>query len=184
MPVDSPDRFRMEVTFSPGVAHNPFEVIPLKQDHTLPITVRTPLSEGALSQSSPQPPRSSHHALWMATCIAERSHQTTSPPCFDHHALWMATYVAERSPQQPQPPCPLGWPHALQSVHLNHHVLTSMPFWMATYVAERSRLPLRHFASKAKTAPSWGCFNHWRCVCDTLCSIQLPHHSGVCLRRW
>lgn len=45
--MESPERFRVEVLFSPGAGHNPFEVIPIKQDHTLPIALRTPLHRGA-----------------------------------------------------------------------------------------------------------------------------------------
>ncbi len=52
-PVDSPERFRVEVLFSPGAAHNPFEVVPIKQDHTLPVTPRQPLHEGALPLAGP-----------------------------------------------------------------------------------------------------------------------------------
>ncbi|CAK0787238.1 hypothetical protein CVIRNUC_010454 [Coccomyxa viridis] len=47
VPVDSPERFRVEVLFSPGASHNPFEVVPLKQDHTLPVLPRMPLHAGA-----------------------------------------------------------------------------------------------------------------------------------------
>lgn len=36
----------MEVLFSPGASHNPFEVVPLKQDHTLPVLPRMPLHAG------------------------------------------------------------------------------------------------------------------------------------------
>jgi hypothetical protein len=46
-PVDSPERFRVEVLFSPGAAHNPFEVVPIKQDHTLPVAPRQPLHRSA-----------------------------------------------------------------------------------------------------------------------------------------
>ena len=45
--MESAERFRVEVLFSPGAGHNPFEVIPIKQDHTLPIALRTPLHRGA-----------------------------------------------------------------------------------------------------------------------------------------
>ena len=48
VPVDSPERFRVEVLFSPGASHNPFEVVPLKQDHTLPVLPRMPLHAGEL----------------------------------------------------------------------------------------------------------------------------------------
>ena len=48
VPVDSPDRFRMELLFSPGASHDPYSVVPLKQDHTLPISSRSHLHEGTL----------------------------------------------------------------------------------------------------------------------------------------
>ena len=47
VPVEDPARFRVEVLFSPGAAHNPFEVVPLKQDHTLPVAPRMALHRGA-----------------------------------------------------------------------------------------------------------------------------------------
>ena len=46
VPVESPDRFRMELLFSAGASHDPYSVVPLKQDHTLPIASRSPLHEG------------------------------------------------------------------------------------------------------------------------------------------
>ena len=46
--MESPERFRVEVLFSPGASHNPFEVVPMKQDHTLPIQPRMPLHPGTL----------------------------------------------------------------------------------------------------------------------------------------
>ncbi|KAK9823756.1 hypothetical protein WJX72_005206 [[Myrmecia] bisecta] len=46
VPVDSPERFRVELLFSPGASHNPYEVIPIKKDHTLPIAPRVPLHKG------------------------------------------------------------------------------------------------------------------------------------------
>ena len=47
VPVDSPARFRIELLFSPGAQHNPYEVVPLKQDHTLPVLSRIPMHKGA-----------------------------------------------------------------------------------------------------------------------------------------
>jgi len=47
VPVEDPARFRVEVLFSPGAAHNPMEVVPLKQDHTLPVSPRMALHRGA-----------------------------------------------------------------------------------------------------------------------------------------
>ena len=46
VPVDSPQRFRVEVLFSPGASHNPCQVLPIKQDHTLPVQPRAPLHRG------------------------------------------------------------------------------------------------------------------------------------------
>eukprot|EP00891_Asterochloris_glomerata_P003679 jgi/Astpho2/3679/gw1.00060.3.1_t len=46
VPVDSPERFRMEVLFSPGAAYSPYAVVPLHQDHTLPVTQRVCLHQG------------------------------------------------------------------------------------------------------------------------------------------
>lgn len=45
VPVDSPERFRMEVLFSPGAAYSPYAVVPLHQDHTLPVTQRVCLHQ-------------------------------------------------------------------------------------------------------------------------------------------
>ncbi len=47
VPVEDAARFRVEVLFSPGAAHNPLEVVPLKQDHTLPVAPRMALHRGA-----------------------------------------------------------------------------------------------------------------------------------------
>ncbi|KAK9821974.1 hypothetical protein WJX81_008214 [Elliptochloris bilobata] len=47
VPVEDPARFRVEVLFSPGASHNLFEVVPLKQDHTLPVAPRMALHRGA-----------------------------------------------------------------------------------------------------------------------------------------
>ena len=45
----------MEILFSPGASHNPFEVVPLKQDHTLPVLPRMPLHAGGLPLLRPSP---------------------------------------------------------------------------------------------------------------------------------
>lgn len=47
MGVEHPDRFRVELWFSPGANHNPFELVPLANDHTLPMRPRTPLHPGS-----------------------------------------------------------------------------------------------------------------------------------------
>lgn len=43
LPLDDPNRFRVEVLFSPGAAYDPTEVIPPKKDHVLPVAPRKPL---------------------------------------------------------------------------------------------------------------------------------------------
>ncbi|KAI3438574.1 hypothetical protein D9Q98_001000 [Chlorella vulgaris] len=48
LPLDDPNRFRLETLFSPGAAYDPTEVIPAKKDHVLPVAPRVPLHpEGA-----------------------------------------------------------------------------------------------------------------------------------------
>ncbi|KAL0037051.1 hypothetical protein WJX77_010637 [Trebouxia sp. C0004] len=46
VPVDSPQRFRVELLFSPGASFNPYEVVPLHKDHTLPVQPRACLHKG------------------------------------------------------------------------------------------------------------------------------------------
>lgn len=46
VPVDSPQRFRIELLFSPGASFNPYEVVPLHKDHTLPVQPRACLHKG------------------------------------------------------------------------------------------------------------------------------------------
>ncbi len=65
VPVDSPERFRVEILFSPGASHNPFEVVPLKQDHTLPVLPRMPLHAGEARHTDS---RSSCRALGCMAC--------------------------------------------------------------------------------------------------------------------
>lgn len=40
LPLRDPGRFRVEILFSPGAAHNPYEVVPLRKDHVIPIVPR------------------------------------------------------------------------------------------------------------------------------------------------
>eukprot|EP00798_Chlamydomonas_sp_ICE-L_P008124 gene8125-1371_t len=40
VPVESPERFRVEILFSSGANYSPFEVSPIKQDHVLPVSPR------------------------------------------------------------------------------------------------------------------------------------------------
>mmetsp|Transcript_1803 Transcript_1803/g.4010 ORF Transcript_1803/g.4010 Transcript_1803/m.4010 type:complete len:272 (-) Transcript_1803:515-1330(-) len=46
VPVDSRERFRVEVSLSPGAAYNPLVVVPPKGDHTLPVVPRVHLNLG------------------------------------------------------------------------------------------------------------------------------------------
>lgn len=46
VPVDSPQRFRLELLFSPGANFSPYEVVPLNKDHTLPVQPRACLHKG------------------------------------------------------------------------------------------------------------------------------------------
>ena len=46
LPLDDPRRFRVEILFSPGASHDPFEVVPIKgKDHVLPILPRMPVHD-------------------------------------------------------------------------------------------------------------------------------------------
>ncbi len=49
VPVDSPQRFRVELLFSPGASFNPYEVVPLHKDHTLPVQPRACLHKGGIA---------------------------------------------------------------------------------------------------------------------------------------
>ena len=46
VPVESPQRFRIELLFSPGANFSPYEVVPLNKDHTLPVQPRACLHKG------------------------------------------------------------------------------------------------------------------------------------------
>jgi len=46
VPLDSPDRFLVEVLFSNGANFDPTRVVPLANDHTLPVVPRAPLHTG------------------------------------------------------------------------------------------------------------------------------------------
>ncbi len=46
MPIDSPDRFVVEVLFSNGANFDPTAVVPVANDHTLPAVPRAPLHTG------------------------------------------------------------------------------------------------------------------------------------------
>ena len=46
LPLRDPGRFRVEILFSPGAAHNPHEIVPLRKDHVIPIVPRTAIHKG------------------------------------------------------------------------------------------------------------------------------------------
>ena len=46
LPLRDAGRFRVEILFSPGAAHSPYEVIPIRKDHVIPIVPRTPIHKG------------------------------------------------------------------------------------------------------------------------------------------
>lgn len=71
VPVDSPQRFRVEILFSPGTSHNPCRVLPIKRDHTLPVLPRKPLHQGM-----PPPSSCSSHAAW----LPDEEHETLTRP--------------------------------------------------------------------------------------------------------
>jgi hypothetical protein len=44
----------VEILFSPGAAHDPFEVVPLRgKDHVLPIRPRVPIHDGGAHGGEP-----------------------------------------------------------------------------------------------------------------------------------
>ena len=45
VPVTSPERFRVELSFSPGSAHNPVQVVPARNNHALPVVPRVALNQ-------------------------------------------------------------------------------------------------------------------------------------------
>lgn len=49
VPVDSPERFLVDVQFSPGANYDPFSLVPL-HPHVLPVLPRKPLHDGAPSR--------------------------------------------------------------------------------------------------------------------------------------
>ncbi|GAX74145.1 hypothetical protein CEUSTIGMA_g1594.t1 [Chlamydomonas eustigma] len=47
VPVQDPKRFHVEISFSPGAAYNPVEVVSARNDHALPIVKRSVLNQGS-----------------------------------------------------------------------------------------------------------------------------------------
>lgn len=45
VPVTAPERFRVELSFSPGSAHNPIQVVPARNNHALPVVPRVALNQ-------------------------------------------------------------------------------------------------------------------------------------------
>lgn len=52
VPVHAPERFRVEVAFSPGAAFNPVEVRPKNEDHALGVAPRVVLNQGTVETLS------------------------------------------------------------------------------------------------------------------------------------
>ena len=48
VPVTAAERFRVEITFSPGAAYNPVEVVPARNNHVLPVVPRVDLNQVGL----------------------------------------------------------------------------------------------------------------------------------------
>ncbi|KAG7675237.1 hypothetical protein Ndes2526B_g08103 [Nannochloris sp. 'desiccata'] len=46
LPLNDPGRFRVEILFSPGAAHDPYGVVPLRRDHVIPIVPRMAIQDG------------------------------------------------------------------------------------------------------------------------------------------
>ena len=73
--MDSAQRFRVEVLFSPGASHNPYTVKPVKQDHTLPVRRRAPLHRGVIRllhpAIEPLPRRAGAEDMspWLMACV-------------------------------------------------------------------------------------------------------------------
>ncbi|KAI8468422.1 MAG: histidine phosphatase superfamily-domain-containing protein [Monoraphidium minutum] len=91
VPLDSPDRFVVEVLFSNGANHDPTRVVPLANDHTLPVVPRAPLHTGmgvplqrlaALLQpcAAPRKAAPSTYALQVALCAPLSSQASSAAP--------------------------------------------------------------------------------------------------------
>jgi len=46
LPLNDPGRFRVEIMFSPGAAHDPYTIVPLRRDHVIPIVPRMAIQDG------------------------------------------------------------------------------------------------------------------------------------------
>ena len=44
--LNDPGRFRVEILFSPGAAHDPYAIVPLRKNHVIPIVPRVPIHDG------------------------------------------------------------------------------------------------------------------------------------------
>ncbi len=45
VPVSAPERFRVEISFSPGAAYDPTELIPRLNNHVLPVVPRVEVNQ-------------------------------------------------------------------------------------------------------------------------------------------
>ena len=50
LPLRDKGRFRVEILFSPGAAHSPYEVVPIRADHIIPVVPRMPMGFVTLSE--------------------------------------------------------------------------------------------------------------------------------------
>jgi inositol hexakisphosphate/diphosphoinositol-pentakisphosphate kinase len=50
LPLRDESRFRVEILFSPGAAHSPYDVVPIRKDHVIPIVPRMPISLVSLNE--------------------------------------------------------------------------------------------------------------------------------------
>jgi inositol hexakisphosphate/diphosphoinositol-pentakisphosphate kinase len=55
LPLNDPGRFRVEILFSPGAAHDPYGVVPLRRDHVIPIVPRMAIQDAAQQQGAGVP---------------------------------------------------------------------------------------------------------------------------------
>jgi hypothetical protein len=52
LPLNDPGRFRVEILFSPGAAHDPYGVVPLRRDHVIPIVPRMAIQDGTIGTTT------------------------------------------------------------------------------------------------------------------------------------
>jgi hypothetical protein len=63
VPVKDPQRFHVEISFSPGAAYNPVQVVSVCNDHALPVVKRCVLNQASLA-----PQNSDYDKQMMFSC--------------------------------------------------------------------------------------------------------------------